>query len=300
LACDKEDIMAKGARVHVPKLFYGTAWHEARTAKLVEQAIRLGFRGIDSAGQPKHYDEAGVGNGMEPGLLSNIDRGGLHVQTKFTPLRGQDPNRVPYEPDAPLVRQVAQSFEASLRNLRLTYVDGLILHVPVPATQLIDIWTAMEEIVAAGGALRLGISNCHNLRYLEALHGFARVKPSIVQNAFVPDTGFDREIRRFCRAHAAVYQCFGALKTCSSVMAHQRLQTIARRHGRTAAQILLRYLTQNDVVPLIGTQSAVHMQEALTVFAFELSEAEMQELASLLDALERYSHLEELRRRSSP
>ena len=54
--------------VRVPRILYGTAWKKERTADLVEQAVRLGFRGIDTAGQPRHYDEAGVGEGLSRAL----------------------------------------------------------------------------------------------------------------------------------------------------------------------------------------------------------------------------------------
>ena len=83
----------------VPPVFYGTAWKKERTAELVELAIRMGFRAIDTACQPKHYNEAAVGEGI---LKSKIAREELFIQTKYTPFNGQDPNRVPYNPKDPI------------------------------------------------------------------------------------------------------------------------------------------------------------------------------------------------------
>src|ERR1700682_498672 len=97
------------AGVKIPRIIYGTAWKKADTQRLVELAIRQGFRGIDTACQPRHYDEAGAGAGITASLNAGLIRSDLYVQTKFTPVAGQDPNRIPYDPRASLPEQVAQS-----------------------------------------------------------------------------------------------------------------------------------------------------------------------------------------------
>jgi hypothetical protein len=87
---------------HHPGIIYGTAWKKAETARLVRTAIQRGFRGIDTACQPKHYDEAGVGAGVALCLNAALVRADLYLQTKFTPVSGQDPASIPYDPAAPL------------------------------------------------------------------------------------------------------------------------------------------------------------------------------------------------------
>ncbi|MEJ2468256.1 MAG: aldo/keto reductase, partial [Campylobacterales bacterium] len=117
------DPLLTRAGVPMPKLIYGTAWKKERTAELVKAALHCGFRGIDTACQPKHYREAGVGEALEAAAAEGIARDALFVQTKFTPLEGQDPAAVPYDKNAPLERQVEQSFKTSQANLRSDYVD---------------------------------------------------------------------------------------------------------------------------------------------------------------------------------
>src|SRR6185437_14453128 len=107
--------VTSAAGVVTPRLLYGTAWKKAETARLVTLALQEGFRGIDTACQPRHYDEPGVGAGIEAAVGEALSRSDLYLQTKFTPIRGQDPARVPYDPHAPLAAQVTQSFAASLR-----------------------------------------------------------------------------------------------------------------------------------------------------------------------------------------
>lgn len=102
-----------------PYLVYGTAWKKARTAEFVSQAIHAGFRFIDTACQPKHYNEAGVGEGWTSAANElNLDRSDFFLQTKFTPFPGQDPDRLPYNRDDSLPDQVKTSLQVSLRNLQ--------------------------------------------------------------------------------------------------------------------------------------------------------------------------------------
>jgi diketogulonate reductase-like aldo/keto reductase len=257
-----------------PTIIYGTAWKKGETSRLVESAIRQGFRGIDTACQPKHYDEAGVGAGVAAALNDELSRRDLYLQTKFTPESGQDPARIPYDPTAPLPAQVAQSFAASLRNLQTDYLDCLVLHSPMDsAARTLEVWRAMESLVAAGGVRQLGISNCE-LAELRDLHHSARIKPAVVQNRFYAETGYDREIRAFCRNQQIRYQSFWTLSANPKVLAHATVTGLASNYGRTAAQILFRYLTQIDVSPLIGTRSAAHMREDLAIFEFTLADSE--------------------------
>lgn len=272
----------------IPRLLYGTAWKKTDTASLVQTAIRLGFRGIDTACQPKHYDESGVGNAVAACLRDDgassgrLTRADLYLQTKFTPLSGHDPTRIPYDPAAPLPEQVRHSFETSLRNLQTNYVDGLLLHSPLPsAAQTLQVWQAMEALVDAGAVRRLGISNCYRVELLRALRDSARIKPTLVQNRFYADTGYDREIRAFCRQQRIVYQSFWTLTANPHALAHPTVAALASSHRRTAAQILFRYLTQVGVVPLTGTRSQAHMREDLAIFEFELSGTEREAMDAL-------------------
>jgi diketogulonate reductase-like aldo/keto reductase len=261
--------------VPIPKVLYGTAWKKADTQRLVELAVRTGFRGIDTACQPTHYDEAAVGAAVTACVKSGLARGDLYLQTKFTPMSGQDPRQVPYDPRASLADQVAQSFAASLRNLQTDYLDCLILHSPLPAPQqTLEVWRAFESLVDAGGARRLGISNCYTPRDLERLCDNSRIKPAVVQNRFYAETGYDRAIRAICARQQIVYQSFWTLTANPHVLAHATVGALASTHQRTPAQILFRYLTQTGVVPLTGTRSETHMREDLSIFEFELTDAE--------------------------
>ena len=178
--------------------------------------------------------------------------------------------------------QVAQSFESSQRNLQTSYLDCLVLHSPVrDADQAAEVWQAMEAIFDYGGAKQLGISNCYSLEYLEALYRSSRVQPAVVQNRFYADTSYDRQVRAFCRRHRIIYQSFWTLTANPRVLAHDTVKALASKYGRTPAQVLFRYLTHEDIVPLTGTTSETHMREDLEIFDFELTETERNAMAAL-------------------
>ncbi len=267
-----------------PALLYGTAWKKEATARLVESALALGFRGVDTACQPKHYDEAGVGVGIAASLGRGLGRHELYVQTKFTPIEGQDPKRLPYDRAAPIGEQVAQSCARSLENLRVSYLDALLLHSPIsPARKLLEAWQAMEAAVDAGHVRALGISNFYQVEQLSALWRAARIAPSVVQNRFSARTGYDAEIRAFCAAHGARYQSFWTLTGNPHVLGHADLRAIATRHAATPAQVFFRYLTLLGISVLSGTCSEQHMQDDVSLFRLALTEPELAAITRLLE-----------------
>ena len=269
--------------VGMPRLIYGTAWKKERTAELVACALRAGFRGIDTACQPKHYHEPGVGAGMAAAFATGLSRADIYLQTKFTPFKGQDPDNLPYDPDASLGAQVRQSFAASRANLGTDYLDGFILHSPYPEDgDTLEVWRAMEELVDGGGVRQLGLSNCYEPRRLETIHRHARIKPALVQNRFYAKTGHDRDIRAFCRENGMLYQSFWTLTANGEVLADPALVEIAERRGRTPAQVFFRFLTQQDMVCLTGTASPEHMAQDLAIFDFRLDPAECDVVSALL------------------
>ena len=268
--------------VRVPAIIYGTAWKREQTAELVRKAIAHGFRGIDTACQPKHYNETGVGEGIAASLSDTFSRADLYLQTKFTTVSGQDPQRIPYDPKASLAEQVAQSFAASLRNLQTTYLDCLVLHSPIgDPKQATEVWQAMEAFFDTGSVKQLGISNCYSPDYLKHLHGTVRIKPAVVQNRFYAETGYDREVRAFCNEHGIIYQSFWTLSANPQVLMSQVVLDLAAAYRRTPAQILFRYLTHEGVVPLTGTKSDAHMRDDLGIFDFALNSDERATLTTL-------------------
>ena len=275
-------VLVDGTRV--PRFIYGTAWKEDATQRLVELALAQGFRGIDTANQRKHYDEAAVGQAIGAAINSGlVRREDLFLQTKYTFAQGQD-QRLPYDPRAAVAVQVEQSLASSLLHLGASAVDSLLLHGPSQRVGLTaadwEAWRAMEALHDQGLARLLGACNV-SLEQLERLWDQARVKPRLVQNRCYATSGWDRAVRSFCSAHGMIYQGFSLLTANRAVLARPEMAEIARQHGRGIGPIVFRFALDVGMIPLTGTTDAGHMQADLDVFQFSLEPREIDQIEHL-------------------
>uniref|UniRef100_A0A914ID83 NADP-dependent oxidoreductase domain-containing protein n=1 Tax=Globodera rostochiensis TaxID=31243 RepID=A0A914ID83_GLORO len=229
---------------------------------------------------PKYYDEAQVGVALEQ-LLQEPQNGGairredIFVQTKFTSVDGQDPARVPYDRQASLPDQVRQSMARSLANLRIDFVDSLVLHGPM---RTLDenrlVWRTFEELHAAGKTKRIGLSNCYDLRLLRTLYDEAHIRPAVLQNRFHAETGYDRDIRDFVHRTALCTSHFGH---CTVI------RDIAKKRGITPEQLFYRFTIDIGITPLSGTTNTAHMaHDVLVPDMPPLSAEEIGQIESIL------------------
>jgi diketogulonate reductase-like aldo/keto reductase len=271
----------------IPGFLYGTAWKEDDTARCVRDALKAGFRGIDTANQRVHYFEAGVGAALQAAYAEGlVERADLFLQTKFTLPRGQD-YRLPYDRGAPLATQLRQSFQGSLEHLHTEWIDSYVLHGPARSIGLTDsdreMWRAIEALHEDGLVAHLGVSNVR----LDQLQGFyegARIKPGFVQNRCSAATLWDRAVRDFCRDKEITYQGFSLLTANGDVLRDARFLEIAERYGKTPAQIVFRFALEVGMLPLTGTTDFQHMREDLAVAEFELDPADVDLIESLAAA----------------
>jgi diketogulonate reductase-like aldo/keto reductase len=269
-----------------PDFMYGTAWKENRTAALTELAVRAGFRAIDTANQRKHYFEAGVGQALASVYASGVvSRKELFLQTKFTYQRGQD-HRLPYDLNASLSTQVAQSMASSLDHLGTDHVDSYVLHGPSDNVWNDDdseVWQAMCKERDAGRARLLGASNV-SLQHLGDMIDLGLEAPAFVQNRCFARTGWDREVRAFCRDHKAVYQGFSLLTANVETLRHPLITGLAERREASVAQIIFSFARQIGMLSLTGTSKVEHMELDLASRNIELSSEEVLTIESLAEA----------------
>ena len=249
-----------------PDFLYGTAWKEERTPALTEFALRMGFRGIDTANQRRHYFEAGVGQGLAAAYQAGVvTRADLFLQTKFTYQRGQD-HRLPYDPAASLAVQVAQSMDSSLEHLGTDYVDSYVLHGPSSGYDWTEadseVWEAMRKERDAHRASFLGVSNVSQ-RHLEQMEADHSEPPACVQNRCFARLGWDRDVRQFCRERGIVYQGFSLLTANQEVLHDPLVNDLAARAQATPAQIVFAFARVIGILPLTGTSDPEHMKQDL-------------------------------------
>ena len=263
--------------VSTPSFMYGTAWKKEATTGLVLQAVEAGFAAIDTANQLIHYDEARVGEALLQLAKQGIVRDKIFLQTKFTPVNGQD-HRLPYDARASLTTQVQQSFASSLSHLHTDYLDSYVLHGPYSRRGLgvedWEVWAAIESLYDTGKTKIIGISNV-SADQLTLLCGRAKHKPMVVQNRCYAALGWDKDVREICRMHGIIYQGFSLLTANSAIFTEQDLRALAAKYHAGLAQLVFRFSQQIGMQPLTGTTNPQHMKEDLQCDTFTLAPEEL-------------------------
>lgn len=265
--------------INTPPILYGTAWKEEHTEQLVFRALTLGFKGIDTANQRKHYFEEGVGLAIQSFLKSSQKtRADLFLQTKFTSIHAQD-SRLPYDAFDSLTNQVKQSFNSSLTHLQTDYIDSYVLHGPSASQGItgddLEIWQAMEALVHEGKVKFLGISNV-TMQQLEMLCNKVSIKPSFIQNRCFMVTQWDKEVRLFCKKRQMIYQGFSLLTANLPYLSNPNMQNLAKKYNKTIPQIIFRFALHLEMLSLTGTTNPLHMKDDLNINDFELALEEIQ------------------------
>ncbi|HKT35651.1 MAG TPA: aldo/keto reductase [Nitrospira sp.] len=269
--------------VTIPDFIYGTAWKKEATTRLVLDAVKAGFTAIDTANQLIHYDEARVGEALVRLAQDGIGRGGLFLQTKFTPVNGQD-HRTPYDVTAGLTTQVRQSFDSSLVHLQTDYLDSYVLHGPYHRGGLgpedWEVWAAIESLYSSGKTKLIGVSNV-SAGQLALLCERATHRPMVVQNRCYAAFGWDQAVRNLCRAHGIVYQGFSLLTANREVFIAPAIRAMAEKYATGVAQVVFRFAMQVGMVPLTGTTNAQHMADDLRADRFTLTPDEVQRIETI-------------------
>ena len=269
--------------VLIPSFMYGTAWKKQGTTRLVLEAVAAGFTAIDTANQLIHYEEALVGEALQTLAQQGISRDRMFLQTKFTPVNGQD-HRTPYDPRADLTTQVRQSFDSSLAHLHTDYLDSYVLHGPYQRRGLgaadWEVWKAIEGLYESGKTMMIGVSNV-SAEQLALLCERAKHKPMVVQNRCYAALGWDKDVREICRAHHIIYQGFSLLTANREVFIDPDIRAMAARYAVGMAQIVFRFAMQIGMLPLTGTTNPQHMKDDLLADRFTLTPDELQRIETI-------------------
>jgi diketogulonate reductase-like aldo/keto reductase len=229
------------------------------TRAAVEAALELGYRHVDTA--RVYGNEADVGAAL---AASGIPRDAVFLTTK---LWNDD-----HGYDATL-----RACDASLRRLGVERVDLYLVHWPVPGLRR-ETWRAMERLLADGKARAIGVSN-YTVRHLDELLARAKVPPAVNQVELSPFLQ-QRELVAYCRAHEIQVEAYGPL-----VRAHRMddpvVSRIARRHGRTPAQVLVRWCLEQEIVAIPKSVREERIRENADVFGFALDAEDLAALGAL-------------------
>ncbi len=253
-----QTVEAKGFKIPIVGL--GTwALRGRDCARLTEQAIRLGYRHIDTA---QMYDnEREVGEGIRASGL----RAEVMVTTKVQPtlLAPQDLER---------------SVKESLARLRLDVIDLLLIHWPNPRVPLAETLGAMAKMKREGYTRQIGVSN-FTVALLDDANKISSEPLVCNQVECHPFLNQDKVIAA-CRKYGMAVVAYSPIAR-GSAKGDKVLEKVGLAHGKTAAQVCLRWLVQQGIVVIPRTSKIERLEENFALFDFELSDSEMREIAAL-------------------
>jgi len=251
-------VAANGA--NIPLLGLGTWELRGRTcARMVEQALRLGYPHIDTA--EMYGNEREVGEGLR---ASAVKRDSVFITTKIWP-------------DHFAPRELERAARACLERLQLSDVDLLLLHWPNPQVPLADTIGALCKVKREGLARHIGVSNFTVALLADALKVSTEplVCDQVEYHPFLDQSILLAE----ARAHGMALVAYSPL--ARGDLRNELVGRIGAAHKKTAAQISLRYLVQQNVVVIPRTSKVERLKENAAIFDFTLSEREMRDIAAL-------------------
>ncbi|RFU60693.1 aldo/keto reductase [Bacillus sp. V59.32b] len=256
-----QDTITLNNGVKMPQLGFGVFKVESgsQTVDSVKKALEVGYRAIDTAAVYKN--EEGVGQAIRE---SGIPRAELFITSKVW---NSDQG---YE-------STLKAYEESLQRLGLDYLDLYLIHWPVIG-KYNDTWRALEKLYKDGKVRSIGVSNFH-VHHLEDLFANSEIKPVIDQVELHPRLSHE-ELRDFCQKHEVKVQAWGPLGQ-GNLIEEPTLQHIADKHGKTTAQVLIRWHLQHDIVVIPKSVTPSRIEENAQVFDFELSMDEMNKIDAL-------------------
>jgi len=247
--------------VKMPQLGYGVYQTPPEdTERCVLEAIEVGYRSIDTA--QAYGNEEGVGNAIQKCGLPRED---LFITTKIWI------SNAGYE-------KAKASIEESLRKLQTDYIDLLLIHQPFG--DYYGTYRAMEEAYRAGKVRAIGVSNFYPDRYLDLAH-FAEIKPAVNQ---VETHVFQQQkiAKEYLKKNGTQIMSWGPFaEGKNDYFNNPVLKDIAAAHGKSAAQVALRFLLQSDVVLIPKSVHKERMEENFNVFDFALTDEEMARIEAL-------------------
>ena len=252
--------LADGNRI--PQLGLGVyKVEDATAARIVEGAIDAGYRHVDTA--KLYFNEAGVGAGVR---AAGIPRDEIFVTTKvWNDDQGYD--------------ETLRAFDASLALLGMDYVDLYLIHWPAPKQdRYVDTWRALEAIKRDGRARSIGVSN-FNAPHLEKLLANSQESPVINQVEVQPWLQ-QRALRDFDAAHGIVTEAWSPLARGRAI-GDPTLEAIGAKHGKSSAQVVLRWHIEQGLVVIPKSNSIERIRENSRVFDFELDDSDLAAIAGL-------------------
>lgn len=247
----------------MPRVGVGT-WplDDAEAERVVSAALEMGYRHVDTA--VRYGNEVGVGRAL---AASGLNRGDLYVTTKLDgPFQGND--------------KAVAGLNESLERLGLEYVDLLLIHWPLPSRDLyVDTWRTFERLQGEGKARSIGVSN-FKPAHLRRLAAETSVVPAVNQIQLNPYVTREDHVE-YHQEHGIATVSYSPIGKGGELLEDPVIVEVARAHGKSPAQAILRWHLQLGHVPIPKSANEERLRQNLDLFDFELSPEQMQAISGL-------------------
>lgn len=274
--------------IEIPMIGLGTFPFEGRVmADMVINASKVGYRLFDTADD--YWGESGIGMAVqELKDKTGLDREDLFLQTKISdnnahenePLKG-----IFFNPDSKFMKRhtvdeiVREKVQTSLREMKTTYIDSLLIHYPFPG-YIVDIWKTMIKLKEEGIVRYIGVSNFHE-RHIEELINATGVCPEI-NECYTSPIGTKQSLVEYCNNHDCLFMTYSPLMDLSAGrIPLDNIQPLAEKYGKSHAQIILRWNIDRGCMPLAKTKNPVRLKENFNVLDFKLTHDEVSTLSAM-------------------
>lgn len=258
--------------LRMPQLGFGV-WKvpNEEAAAAVGKALETGYTSIDTA--MIYRNESGVGQAIKD---TGIAREKLFITTKvWNADQGYD--------------QTLRAFDESLERLGLDYIDLYLIHWPTPKfDQYVETYKALEKLYRDGRTKAIGVCN-FEIEHLERLMSETDVKPVLNQVECHPYLA-QNELKAFCAKHDIFVEAWSPLDQGGEVLTDEIIQQISKAHGKTPAQVVLRWHLQNQTIVIPKSVTPSRIEENFNIFDFELTTADMEQINGLNKNRRKGSH----------
>lgn len=252
-----EDTVKLNNGNYIPSIGFGTSLIEGdECIKVIKTAIESGYRHIDTAAAYKNEIE--IGKAIK---MSNIKREELFITSKVWK------DSMGYE-------KTLKSFDNTLKNLNLEYVDLFLIHWPNNNDKKLNVetWKALEKIYKEGRAKSIGVSNFLK-KHLEIILDNSDIVPAVNQIEFHPGL-VRKETIEFCKKKNIVIEAWAPLGK-GKMLNNEILINMAQKYNKSVAQCCLKWCLQNEVIPLPKSGNKERMKQNLNLYDFEISKEDM-------------------------
>ena len=255
-----EKFMLLSNGVKIPSIGFGTykSGDDEETAKIIKNALNLGYKMIDTASF--YNNEVGIGNGIKE---SGIDRKDIFIVTKlWNDDHGYD--------------NTIEAFNKSLNNLQVDYIDLYLIHWPNKLNA--ETWRAFEHLYETGKVKAIGVCN-FKVEHLEELKKTAKIMPMVNQVEIHPFST-KNNIINYCKDNNIKVVAWSPISR-GRVLSNDLMIDLSQKYKKSIVQIVLRWHMQKGVIPIPKSSNENRIKENMDIFDFEISSEDMKAIDSL-------------------